>query len=268
VVAVIGISPLMEGEGGECIGSKTGGDRDELELPPTQVKLIERLASAGKPIVLVVTGGSPVAMPELHELADAVLFAWYPGEQGGTAVGEVLFGEHSPSGRLPLTFPRSTDQLPPFEDYSMEGRTYRYLTEEPLYPFGFGLSYTSFEYGALTLSPERVECGGTVTAEVEVTNAGGREAEEVAQLYLRDDEASVRVPRWSLNGFRRVRLAPGESARVEFEITPQMMELVDETGQCLLEGGAFTVVVGGSSPGPRAEDLGAPRPAMGRFTLL
>jgi len=268
VVAVMGISPLMEGEGGECIASVTGGDRDGLALPPNQVEFVRFLAGKGKPIVLVLTGGSPVAAPELHELADAVLFIWYPGEQGGRAVGQILFGHESPSGRLPVTFPASQDQVPPFEDYSMAGRTYRYMAEEPLYPFGFGLSYAEFEYGELALSAGRVERGEGLSAEVTVTNTGRREAEEVVQLYVTDDEASVAAPRCALKAFRRVRLASGGSETVRFDITPEMMELVDEEGRPVLEPGTFTVTAGGSSPGPRAEALGAARPGTARFELL
>jgi beta-glucosidase len=267
VVAAVGISPLMEGEQGECIATPTSGDREKLELPENQLHFLRKLKDVGKPLVVVVTGGSPVAMPEVHEMADAVLFIWYPGEQGGTGVGDVVFGHESPSGRLPVTFPMSEDQLPPFEDYSMVGRTYRYVTEEPLYPFGFGLSYARFEYGPTRVSPERVERGGSVAVEVEVRNAGECEADEVVQLYLTDDEASVRVPRWELKAFRRVRLAPGASETVAFEISPEQMELVDESGGRVLEPGTFTVTVGGSSPGARSEALGAPPPAVGRFEL-
>ncbi len=268
VVAVVGISPLMEGEEGECIASPTGGDREEIGLPPNQVEFIRKMAALGKPLVLVVTGGSPVAMPEVHEVADAVLFIWYPGEQGGAAVGDILFGRESPSGRLPVTFPRSLDQVPPFEDYSLAGRTYRYMEEQPLYPFGFGLSYAGFEYGPLALSAECVERGKGLTGRVALANRGPCEAEEVVQLYLTDEEASVPVPSCALKDFRRVRLAPGASAEVEFAITPQMMAVVNEDGESVLEPGTFTVTVGGASPGARSEQLGAPAAAVGRFELI
>ena len=267
VVAVVGVSPLMEGEAGECIASPTGGDRREIGLPENQLDLLRALKKAGKPLIAVVTGGSPVAMPEVHEIADAVLFIWYPGEQGGAAVGEIVFGKESPSGRLPVTFPMSLDQVPPFADYSMAGRTYRYSEEAPLYPFGFGLSYTRFEYGALKLSPKKVRPGKCVAAEATVKNAGERESEEVVQLYVRDDAASARTPRWALKAFRRVRLAPGESQKVRFEITPAMMELIDERGEAVLEPGSFTVFIGGSCPDARSEALGAPKPASGTFEL-
>jgi beta-glucosidase len=270
LVAVVGISPLMEGESGECIGAKDGGDRDEhdLGLPPHQIEFVRRLAGMKKPLIVVVTGGSPISMPEIHELADAVLFAWYPGEQGGTAVGDIIFGHESPSGRLPVTFPKSVEQLPPFADYSMRGRTYRYMTEEPLYPFGFGLSFARFKYGKMQLTPRRVRAGESAWAEVVVTNAGPCVADEVVQLYITDDVASTTTPLSALKGIQRIRLAPKKSARVRFEITPEMMMLVNDTGESVLEPGAFTVTIGGSSPGQRSHELGAPKPAVGKFNLI
>jgi beta-glucosidase len=209
-----------------------------------------------------------MAVPELHELADAVLLVWYPGEQGGSAVGDILFGRKSPSGRLPVTFPRGLEQLPPFDDYAMAGRTYRYMTEEPLYPFGFGLSYGRFEYGPITLSAAKVARGETTVCEVVVTNRGEQAGEEVAQLYVTDDEASCARPRWALKGFERVCLEPGAARTVRFEITPEMMALVAEDGRPVLEPGTFTVRVGGSSPGARSEALGAAKPAEARLELV
>jgi beta-glucosidase len=267
VVAVVGTSPLMEGESGECIATPTGGDREEIGLPPNQVEFVREMAELDKPLVLVVTGGSPVAVPELHELADAVLFIWYPGEQGGAAVGDILFGNECPSGRLPITFPRSLDQVPRFPDYSLAGRTYRYMEEDPLYPFGFGLSYTRFEYGPLQLSADEVQRGQALDVSVHLANRGVREAEEVVQLYLSAEKADVTIPRCELKDFRRVCLAPGESATVEFTVTPEMMEIVNERGDSVLEAGRFTVTVGGSSPRPRNKQLGASVPAVGTFKL-
>jgi len=272
VVAVMGITALMEGESGECFGTPTGGDRPDIGLPENQLDLLRKLKATGKPLVVVVTGGSPIAMPEVHEMADAVLFVWYPGEQGGAAVGDILFGRECPSGRLPVTFPMSLEQVPPFEDYSMAGRTYRYSDQVPLYPFGFGLSYTRFEYGELALSAQKVRRGEGLSAEVQVRNAGdpayGGLAEEVVQLYIRDDEATARTPLRALKAVQRVRLAPGEAQTVRFEITPQMMELVDEEGEALLEPGTFTVWAAAACPDERSEELGAPKPAMARFELM
>ncbi len=220
-----------------------------------------------KPIIVVLTAGSPLAIGEVHELADAVLYVWYPGEQGGLGVADVLFGDAAPSGRLPLTFPKSVEQLPPYEDYSMEGRTYRYMTEEPLYPFGFGLSYTQFEYGDLTLDRERVSQGDPVQASVTVRNTGEMVGEEVVQLYVTDVEASTRTPIAALKGFQRVALKPGQKKAVRFTITPEMMSLVDEDGQSVLEPGEFRITVGGCSPGGRGIALGAARPSQATFVV-
>ena len=268
VVAVVGISPLMEGESGECIGSRDGGDRDDLGLPPNQIEFLKYMKKAGKPLVVIVTGGSPVALQEVHKLADAILFIWYPGEQGGNAVGDLLFGKESPSAKLPMTFPKSVKQLPPYENYALKGRTYRYMTKEPLYPFGFGLSYTTFRYSRLTLSSMSVPYGKSLWAEARVTNTGKLTADEIVQLYLSDDEASVPVPRWALKGFKRVTLKPGQSRIVKFRITRKMMEMVNDDGDPVLEPGAFTVTVGGASPGDRSVELGAPKPVTGRFEVM
>jgi beta-glucosidase len=183
-------------------------------------------------------------------------------------VADVLFGDQCPSGRLPVTFPRSMKQLPPFDDYSMAGRTYRYMTEPPMYPFGFGLSYARFEYGPLRLSARRIRAGESLTASVTVKNVGATKGEEVVQLYVTDEEASVAAPRWAMKAFRRVRIAPGRSRRVAFQIAPRMMELIGDDGEARIEPGAFMVTVGGCSPGGRGQELGAPPPATGRFHVV
>jgi beta-glucosidase len=206
-------------------------------------------------------------MPEVHELADAVLYVWYPGEEGGRAVADVLFGDASPSGRLPITFPKAVDQLPPYDDYSMVGRTYRYMTEEPLYPFGFGLSYTTFEYGGLRVSQGTVTASESVEVRVDVTNRGSVAAEEVVQCYLSNLDAPVRVPLHELRGFQRVRLWPGETRTVVFTLSPDSRRVVDEEGAWLPGTGEFRVTVGGASPGRRAVDLGAPEPVSATFTV-
>jgi len=267
VIAAIGYSPLMEGEEGECIGSTVGGDKDGIAIPPCQIKLLRDLKARGRPIVAVVTGGAPMELGEVHEIADAVLLAWYPGEQGGLAVGDLLFGKVVPSGKLPVTFPYSLDQLPPFEDYNLAGRTYRYMEKEPLYPFGFGLSYTRFSYGKIKLSKRRVRAGESLAADVEVKNEGVRAGEEIVQLYLTDNEGSVATPHCALKAFKRIRLAAGKSRRVQFTVTPAMMQLINRDGVPVLEPGTFTVTIGGASPGTRSTSLGAPRPAAATFEM-
>jgi beta-glucosidase len=266
-IACVGLSPWLEGEESDAILATNGGDRLDIGLPANQVEFVKRLIAAGASVVLVLTGGSPIALGELAELVDAALFVWYPGEEGGNAVADVLFGKVAPSGKLPLTFPESLAQLPAFEDYSMAGRTYRYSTHVPLYPFGFGLSYTRFAYGDLRLAGDTIRAGEGLPFRVTLTNAGPVAAEEVIQVYLSDLVASVPVPLCTLIGFQRVRLAPGESRSLELEVTPEMMTLVDDEGKQSLEPGQFRVTVGGCSPGARGVALGAPEPISKVFTV-
>jgi beta-glucosidase len=187
--------------------------------------------------------------------------------EGGRAVADVLFGDAVPSGRLPLTFPKSMDQLPPYEDYSMKGRTYRYMTKEPLYPFGFGLSTTTFGYGPLELSKKTIGPDGELSASVRVTNAGERAGEEVVQLYVSALDASVEVPLTSLKAFQRVSIGPGQSETVRFAITPDMLAIIDNDGEAAVEPGRFRLTAGGASPGSRSVELGAPKPAEAVVTV-
>lgn len=267
-IVVMGITSLLEGEEGASIASPYYGDRLDYNLPKNQINYLRKLREDNeKPIIAVITAGCPVNLAEVHELADAVLLAWYPGQEGGNAVADIIFGKTSPSGRLPLTFPKSLDQLPAYEDYSMNGRTYRYMTEEPLYPFGFGLSYTTFNYSQPELSAARIRRNENVEVKTTVTNTGEREAEEVVQLYISDEEASVDVPLYSLKAFRRISLAPGESEEVSFTITPEMMQIVNEEGESILEKGDFKVYIGGTTPNPRNQALGASLPVEAVFTV-
>jgi beta-glucosidase len=266
-IACMGISPLLEGEEGESILSSEEGDRSDIALPESQVTYVRTLAAMGAKIVLVLTGGSAIALGDLADLVEAIVFVWYPGQEGGQAVADVLFGQVAPSGKLPLTFPKSLDDLPPYEDYDMTGRTHRYSTAEPLYPFGFGLSYTQFAYSGLTLAQETVEADKPLPVRFTLTNTGQVEAEEVAQVYLSDLEASVPVPIHSLVGFRRVRLSPGESETIEFVVKPKMMMLFDEDGGQRLEPGQFRLTIGGCSPVARGVALGAPEPISAAFTV-
>jgi beta-glucosidase len=265
---VLGITGLVEGEEGAAIASHHFGDMIEYNLPQHQIDFLRKIKENNdKPVIVIITGGCPMNLSEVHELADAVLMAWYPGEVGGNAVADIIFGNASPSGRLPVTFPKSLSQLPPYEDYSMKGRTYRYMTEEPLYPFGFGLSYSKVSYEAVKLSAATIKPGATVTAEVTVKNTGDREVEEVVQLYLKDQQASVAVPAMALKGFQRLSLKAGESKTVTFTITPDMMKLINDKGVAVLEKGKFTVFAGGAVPIKRSEDLGAPKPVQAEFTV-
>jgi beta-glucosidase len=258
-IACVGLSQILEGEEGESILSRHFGDREEVRLPQSQIDYIKKMRENAETLVVVMTGGSAIACPEIYEMADALIFVWYPGEQGGLAVGNTLFGKNVPSGKLPVTFPKSLEDLPAYDNYDMTNRTYRYMENEPLFPFGFGLSYTQFEYSGLSLSSESISAGDGVTARVSVTNQGDMAAEEVVQLYVTDEEASVPVPKYALKAFQRVALEPGESKEVEFEVKPADLEIVDFAGKRVLEPGAFTISVGGSVPSQRSLDLGAPR---------
>ena len=268
VVAVFGISGVFEGEEGESTASENRGDRLNLNLPQNQLDYLHQLKKkCKKPIVLVLTGGSPICTEEMKTIADAILYVWYPGQEGGHAVADVLFGDVNPSGRLPITFPKSVSQLPAFKDYSMKGRTYRYMTEEPLYPFGFGLSYTSFAYSNIKLDKDKIKKGQSVKATATVTNNGKVSGEEVAQLYITDLKTSVETPLYALKGMKRVKLNPGESKEVSFEVTPGMMELVTETGDKVIEPGDFKVYISGSTPSELSAKLGAAKPVSTIFNV-
>ncbi len=268
IVVTLGLSGLIEGEEGAAHASPFKGDRSELGLPPHQVQFLKTLRAAGnKPIIVVLFAGSPIALDEIRDLADAVLLAWYPGQEGGHALADVLFGDLSPSGRLPITFPRSTKQLPSYNDYSMENRGYRFMKAEPEYPFGFGLSYGSVSYESLQLSATELASPTSLTATVVVNNSSDRELEEVVQLYVSDVQASTRVPRAKLVGFRRVRLTPGETQSVAFEVAADALSLIDGDGKRVFEAGEFRFTAGGASPGPRAEALGSPKPVTAMLRL-
>ena len=196
-------------------------------------------------------------LAEVQQIADAVLLVWYPGEEGGNAVADVLLGKVSPSGKLPVTIPRSYDQLPSFDNYSMKGRTYRYMSAEPLYPFGFGLSYTTFAYSGLTVSAPKIRRGEGVMAEVTVTNTGKFTSDEVAELYLTHENAGDSAALFALKGFQRVSLAPGDSIRVHFVLTPEQLSVVDARGQQVELAGKIKISVAGSLPTRRSVELGA-----------
>jgi beta-glucosidase len=266
-IACLGLSQLIEGEEGEAIASRHLGDREDIALPQNQVDFLKKIRANAKKLIVVITGGSAIACPEVFDMADALLFVWYPGEQGGNAVADIIFGDAVPSGRLPVTFPMSVKDLPPFEDYAMKNRTYRYAEKTPLFPFGFGLSYTNFTYSNLKLSKSKIGTNETLTVEATVTNTGKVRADEVIQLYLTDVVASVAVPKYSLKGFQRVSLWPGASKTISFAVTPDMLKLVNEKGEKVLEKGEFKIFVGGSLPSPRSLELGAAQYLEGKINV-
>jgi len=257
VIMAMGISPKMEGEQGASADSDGGGDRLSLDLPGMQEALLKAIHALGKPIVLVLFNGSPLTINWAQEHIPAIIEAWYPGQEGGNAIADVIFGDYNPSGRLPVTFVKSLDQLPDFEDYSMENRTYRFMNSTPLYPFGYGLSYTKFDYSGLALDQDAVDAGSdfAVKVSVSVTNSGDRAGAEVVMLYVKDEEASVRVPNWELQGFQKIMLQPGESQRVEFTLARRQLALIGNDGKCVLEPGRFTIYVGGQQPDARSQEL-------------
>ncbi len=251
-ILVLGISAGLEGEEMTVkVEGFRGGDRTDISLPKGQEALLKAVVATGKPVVVVLLSGSALAVNWANHNAPAILQAWYPGGEGGTAIADVLFGDYNPAGRLPVTFYKSVDQLPPFTDYSMRGRTYRYFAGEPLYPFGFGLSYTRFTYSNLRLSPRQVQAGEAIKVSVDVRNVGEREGNEVVQLYLTDVAASAPVPIRTLVGFDRISLRPGEKRNVTFTITPRQMSLIDERGKRVIEPGEFLISAGGGQLGLR-----------------
>jgi beta-glucosidase len=266
-IVCAGNSSFLEGEEGESLLSPQNGDRESISLPQSQIDYIKELAIHGARIILVLTGGSPIALGEIESMVEAILFVWYPGMEGGRAVADVLFGDVSPSGKLPITFPQSLDQLPAFDDYSMNDRTYRYMTAEPLYPFGFGLSYSKFDYTELQLDKTILTLGDSLNISLTLTNCGDSDSAEVAQFYLSDIHASTIVPLHHLIGFERVMLKAGESRNLKFVITPEMMSFYNDDGKLTLEPGEFRLEVGGCSPSKRGQELGVPKPVTAVFVV-
>ena len=267
VVAVLGISSELEGEEMQVSepGFK-GGDRTSLDLPKPEEDLVEAVAATGKPVVLVLTNGSALAVNWAKEHVNAILDAWYPGEEGGTAVAETLSGKNNSGGRLPVTFYTGVDQLPPFEDYAMKGRTYRYFEGTPLYPFGYGLSYTTFSYSDLVLPTGAVTAGQPMTAQVTVTNTGKIAGDEVAQLYLSFPDAKG-APIRALRGFRRVHLDPGQSEKVQFELRSRDMSMVSDAGEPIIPEGKYSVSVGGGQPNTGAPTVAGAFEVKGSVVL-
>ena len=267
VVAVLGLDPTLEGEEGDTVASPLGGDRVRIELPENQRVFLKELRKHSKKLILVLTGGSALAIPEEHDLADAVIYAWYAGCEGGNALADLLFGDIAPTGRLPVTVPRRTEDLPAFNDYAMRGRTYRFAQVEPLYPFGFGLGYAQVTYAALALSASRLGEGDTLTVRATLKNTSGVATAETVQCYL-IPPAGPESPRAVLLAFKKVPLAARSEAEVVFALPAAALRLVEVSGQCVWQKGAYRIFVGPASPGPRAQALGAPAPLEQALTLV
>jgi beta-glucosidase len=259
-IAFVGLSPSLEGEQMPVhLEGFSGGDRTSIDLPAPQQQLLEAVAATGKPLIVVLQNGSALAVNWAQQHAAAILEAWYPGEAGGTAIAETLAGDNNPAGRLPLTFYASLSQLPPFEDYAMESRTYRYFTGQPLYSFGYGLSYTSFSYSRLHV-PATIHVGDSVTVEADLRNNGNLAGDEVAELYLTQPRG-YQTPVRKLVGFQRVHLARGASTHLSLTIDPRSLSQVDDKGNHTILPGDYTLSLGSTQPGTGVSTL------TGHFTV-
>ena len=251
VIAMLGLSPNLEGEEMPIkLKGFAGGDRTDIDLPESQEDLLVGLAATGKPLVVVLLNGSAIAVNFAQEKANAILEAWYPGEFGGEAVADTLLGKNNPSGRLPITFYKASSDLPAFDDYSMKNRTYRYFAGAPLYGFGYGLSYTKFNYGHLKLSTRKLQAGNHLEATVEITNSGKLAGDEVAEAYLiapASGNAGL-SPKLQLVGYQRVHLQPAESRVVTFDLEPRSISEVDAAGNCTVQAGSYKLAIGGAQP--------------------
>jgi beta-glucosidase len=267
VVAVVGITSELEGEEMQVHeeGFK-GGDRTSLDLPKPEEELIEALSATGKPLVVVLTNGSALGVNWAKDHANAILDAFYPGEEGGAAVAETLSGRNNPAGRLPVTFYTSVDQLPAFEDYGMKGRTYRYFEGKPLYPFGYGLSYTTFGYSGLKVPPQPIKAGDPLIADVTVTNTGKLAGDEVVQLYLSFPDVNG-APLRALRGFQRVHLEPGKSQALHFELKQRDLSMVTEDGKPMIAQGRYKISIGGGQPGTGAQAVAGTFEVTGTMNL-
>lgn len=253
VILVVGMDETIEGE--EILGREGfTGDKKDLLLPKSQRDLIKTVCERNTPVIIVNMTGSAIDFAEGCS-ADAIIQAWYPGAMGGKAISDLIFGEYSPSGKLPITFYGNDNDLPDFEDYSMENRTYKFIKERPLYPFGYGLSYTSFTYTDPRVDKKILHPGEDLCFKVTVKNTGEREADEIVQCYLRDENASVRVPKHKLCGMERVHLQSGEEAEVTFTVDGSQFDIITEEGEHTFETGMFTVFAGGCQPEEYSEKL-------------
>ena len=265
-ILIMGNSGNTEGEEGDAIASAERGDRVNLRLPDSQMEYLREVSKdRTNKLVVVLTGGSPIDVKEITELADAVVMAWYPGQEGGVALANLLFGDANFSGRLPVTFPESADRLPAFDDYSMKGRTYKYMTDNILYPFGYGLSYSKVTYSnaAVTKMPTKTT---PMTVYVDVTNNGDMPVDEVVQVYLSTPGAGNTSPIESLIGFKRVKIYPYITVTKDFQIPMELLETVQADGTSKLLKGEYQIKISGAAPCKRSDELGVSSSAV-KFKL-
>ncbi|WP_299254262.1 glycoside hydrolase family 3 C-terminal domain-containing protein [uncultured Aquimarina sp.] len=260
-ILVAGISNEIEGEEVDAIASEHKGDRKDLQLPQSQIAYIKEISQVKKgPLILVIGTGSPVSLDEIAPFVDAIVLMWYPGEQGGNAVADVIFGDVAPSGHLPITFPKNVDQLPPFDEYSMKGRTYKYMVKEPMYPFGFGLSYSSVEFNNLKSSTNQIKQGGQFELSVDVENTGNYNYEEVVQLYLVPINGESYLPKYSLKKFERVQLNIGETKEIKFRLTDKDFMQTNFEGEKTLMCEEYGIWISNALPSQRSIKLGSAKP--------
>lgn len=260
-IVTLGLSLLLEGEEGESIASPNRGDNLDMQLPESQLVLLRKInkkaREAGKKVITVVCAGMPLDLREVSELSDAVLYAWYPGERGGDAVADVIFGNVSPSAKLPITFPKSIDQLPPFENYSMQGRTYKYMKASPLYPFGFGLTYGKLVWEKPSVNNGEVKKDQGIEISIKIKNTGSIYVEDVIQLYLTIENSKENLPLASLIDFKRASFPQGAENNIKFSVPYKEFSYYSSEGKKIQHHGKATITVANASPGERSKQLGA-----------
>lgn len=266
VVICVGLDETLEGEEGDAGNSDASGDKKDLHLPKVQEELIEKVTAVGKPTILVLMAGSAIDLNYAQEHCSGILTVWYPGARGGKAVADLLFGNVSPSGKLPVTFYKGIEELPEFTDYSMKNRTYRYMHQEPLYPFGYGLSYGNVQVTGAELNGQ-VTKESDIRVHVSLENQGQADTDEVVQIYIKDLESSLAVPNHSLCGFQRVSLKAGEKKDLEMVVSNRAMSVVDEEGERHIDSRNFKLFVGLSQPDARSAKLTGKKPAQILVTL-
>ncbi|TFF99309.1 MAG: glycoside hydrolase family 3 protein [Promethearchaeota archaeon] len=247
IIGTFGLNSTLEGEEG-YVFNEMMGDRENLRLPEIQEKLLAKLSQTGTPMILVLTSGSAIAINHVKKTIPSILHVWYPGCEGGNAVADVLFGSHNPSGRLPITFYKSVGQLPDYHNYSMENRTYRYLKEKPLFPFGYGLSYSEFEYSNLRFNKEKVHVGGKLSIQLDIKNLGPLSGYEVVQLYIKRNDAPYQVPNLELKDFSKHFIEKGQQESVSFTLLAEQFETINNKGQSKLEPGEAEIYISSCQP--------------------
>jgi len=267
IIVSVGLTPWIEGEEGDALASSARGDIPDPTIPKHQIEYLRKLKGDDCKLIVLWFGGSPLILGDLPEIADALLWVGYPGQAGGEAIAQIVFGNAAPSGKLPFTLYNSIEDLPPFEDYSMQGRTYRYFEKVPQYPFGYGLSYAEFEYSNLQI-PRQISAGEDVPVEVTLSNTSDNFAEEVVQVYIRPKDVGINAPRMALKAFKRIRLEGKESKNLKFNIEAKSLHLVTEDGNRLFVPGCYEIVVSSYAPMNGTEKLKAPQPIIDQLSLV